>query len=147
MALKNYTTNVPVAQTVGEIHRDLAAHGARKVMFDYDDDGRILAICFSIVTPEGDRAVRLPGNAERVRMVLQRQKNDPKRRDRTKIDASPEQAERVAWRIVKDWLSAQLAILETEMVDVGQVFLPYFVGRNGQTLYEAYQSGQLCLPE
>lgn len=147
MALKNYTTSIPVSQTVSEIHRDLAAHGARKVMFDYDDDGHILAICFSIVTPEGDRAVRLPGNAERVRMVLQRQRNDPKRRDRTKIDASPEQAERVAWRIVKDWLSAQLAILETEMVDVGQVFLPYFVGRNGQTLYEAYQSGQLCLPE
>ena len=80
-------------------------------------------------------------------MVLERHKSDPKRKDRSKIDTSPEQAERVAWRIVKDWLTAQLAILETEMVDVGQVFLPYFVGRNGQTLYEAYSTGQLQLPE
>lgn len=147
MALKNYTTSIPVAQTIGEIHRDLAAHGARKVMFDYDDDGRILAICFSIPTPEGERAVRLPGNSDRVRMVLQRQKNSSPRRSQSSIDTSPEQAERVAWRIVKDWLSAQLAILETEMVDVGQVFLPYFVGRDGQTVYEAYTSGQLLLPE
>lgn len=147
MALKNYTTSVPVSQTVSDIHKELAAHGARKVMFDYDDSGRVLAICFAIVTPDGERAVRLPGNADRVRAVLLQQKADPKRRNRTYIDASPEQAERVAWRIVKDWLAAQLAILETEMVDVGQVFLPYFVGRNGQTLYDAYTAGQLRLPE
>ncbi len=147
MALKNYTTAVSASQTVSDIHKELAAHGARKVMFDYDDSGRVLAICFSIVTPEGERAVRLPGNADRVRMVLLQQKNDPKRRNRASIDASPEQAERVAWRIVKDWLTTQLAILETEMVDVGQVFLPYFVGRNGQTLYDAYAAGQFCLPE
>lgn len=147
MALKNYTTSVPVSQTVSDIHKELAAHGARKVMFDYDDSGRVLAICFAIATPEGERAVRLPGNADRVRAVLLQQKADPKRRNRTSIDTSPEQAERVAWRIVKDWLAAQLAILETEMVDVGQVFLPYFVGRNGQTLYDAYTAGQLRLPE
>ena len=146
-ALKNYTTTVSVSQTVSDIHKALADHGARKVMFDYDDAGHILAICFSIVTPDGERAVRLPGNAERVHMVLQRQKTDPKRKDRSKIDASPEQAERVAWGIGKDWLTAQLASLETEMVDVGQVFLPYFVGRNGQTLYDAYAAGQLRLPE
>jgi hypothetical protein len=147
MALKNYTTTVPVSQTVSDIHRELAAHGARKVMFDYADDGKILAICFSIMTPEGERAVRLPGNADRVQKVLQKQRNDPKRKSRTCIDASPEQAERVAWRIVKDWLTAQLAILETEMVDVGQVFLPYFVNRSGQTLYEAYAAGQFRLPD
>lgn len=147
MALKNYTTSVPVSQTVSDIHRTLAEHGARKVMFDYDESGHVLAICFSILTPEGEKAIRLPGNADRVQQVLKKQQADPKRRERTKIDASPEQAERVAWRIVKDWLTAQLAILETEMVDVGQVFFPYFVGRTGQTLYEAYATGRLQLPE
>ena len=146
-ALKNYTTSVPVSQTISDIHRALADHGAKKVMFDYDDAGHVISICFSIITPQGERAVRLPGNAERVRMVLQMQKADKKRKTGSKINASPEQAERVAWRIVKDWLTAQLAILETEMVDVSQVFLPYFVGRNGQTLYEAYSAGHLQLPE
>lgn len=118
MALKNYTTSVPVSQTVSDIHKELAAHGARKVMFDYDDSGRVLAICFAIVTPEGERAVRLPGNADRVHAVLLQQKADPKRRNRTNIDASPEQAERVAWRIVKDWLAARETIkkfLETQL--------------------------------
>ena len=41
-ALKNYTTTVSVSQTVSDIHKALADHGARKVMFDYDDNGRVL---------------------------------------------------------------------------------------------------------
>lgn len=35
MPIKNYTTKVPAVQTVGEIQGILAAHGARKVMMDY----------------------------------------------------------------------------------------------------------------
>lgn len=145
MALKNYTSTVPVEKTVGEIHIMLAQHGARKIMFDYDDAGRILAICFSIETPQGAQGIKLPANADRVQAVLKQQKNDPKNRNRVNIDASFEQAERVAWRIVKDWLGAQLAILETEMVEVQQVFLPYFVNRQGQTLFECYTAGRLML--
>ena len=37
MPIKNYTTKVPAAQTVGEIQELLASHGARKVMMDYGD--------------------------------------------------------------------------------------------------------------
>lgn len=84
-------------------------------------------------------------NEGRVREVLRQQKNNPRNRNRSQIDDSRDQAERVAWRIVKDWLAAQLAILETEMVDVQQVFLPYFLNRQGQTLYEVYSSGSLML--
>lgn len=147
MAIKNYTTDVPVAKTVGEIHVLLAEHGARKIMFDYDDEAKIRAVCFTIFTGNGEQAVKLPANAERVREVLRQQKQNPKNRNRTSINDSMEQAEKVAWRIVKDWLAAQLAILETEMVDVQQVFLPYFVNRHGQTLYEVYASGGLLLGE
>lgn len=147
MAIKNYTTDKAVADTVSEIHKLLVKAGARKLMFDYDDDGKILAVIFSIKTPNGERPVRLPGNAERVRAVLKKQKADPKNRNRSSIDDSMEQAERVAWRIVKDWLAAQLAILETEMVEQEQIFLPYFVNRAGETLYEVYSEGRLLLPE
>ena len=46
MPIKNYTTKVPAVQTVGEIQGILAAHGARKVMMDYGDDGKVLAVCY-----------------------------------------------------------------------------------------------------
>jgi len=145
MALKNYTTEVLINKTISEIHLMLADHGARKIMFDYFSDGKIQAVCFSIDTPSGERGIKLPANAERVLEVLRRQKENP--RVRGNIIDTAEQAERVAWRIVKDWLSSQLAILETEMVEIEQLFLPYMVTRSGQTLYEAYCGGTLMLPE
>lgn len=46
------------------------------------------------------------------------------------------QAVRTAWRIVKDWVEAQMALVETQMVTTGQVFLPYMVLRDGKTLSE-----------
>ena len=145
MAIKNFTTDVPVNRTVSEIHLMLADHGAKRILFDYSDDGKVNAISFTISTPYGEQAIKLPANAERVRAVLHEQKNSTKNRSRTPIDDSQDQAERVAWRIVKDWLAAQLAILETEMVTVQQVFLPYFLDGQGRTLYEVYSSGSLML--
>lgn len=136
MALKNYTTDIDVHKTVSEIHIILAKSGAKKIMFDYDDNSKIIAVSFSVETSSGLQAARLPANAARVQAVLQKQ--------RVK-NSTPEQAERVAWRIVKDWLSAQMAILETEMVDMAQVFLPYFINRDGVTLYEAFTEGRLVL--
>ena len=64
---------------------------------------------------------------------------------RVKVDAA--QAERIAWRILQDWTMAQMAILETEMVAMDQVFLPYMVNSAGETVYELYQSRQLLLGE
>lgn len=145
MAIKNYTTDVPVNKTVSEIHLLLADHGAKRILFDYGNDSKVTAISFTIDTPQGEQAVRLPANTDMVREVLRRQKRNP--RSRVQINDSQEQAERVAWRIVKDWLAAQLAILETEMVTVQQVFLPYFLDRQGRTLYEVYSSGALMLED
>ena len=102
MAIKNYTTDVPVNKTVSEIHLMLADHGARRILFDYSADSKVKAISFTIETPTGEQAVRLPANVERVREVLRQQKNNPRNRNRSQIDDSQEQAERVAWRIVKD---------------------------------------------
>jgi len=38
-----------------------------------------------------------------------------------------DQSRRVGWRIIRQWLEAQLAIVETQMVTIEQVFLPYFL--------------------
>lgn len=54
-----------------------------------------------------------------------------------------EQAERVAWRIVKDWVETQMAILESEMVQMDEIFLPYMLNSSGQTIFQTYQNKQL----
>ncbi len=42
----------------------------------------------------------------------------------------------MAWRICKDWIEAQLAIVEAEMADMVEVFLPYAQTESGETVYE-----------
>lgn len=135
MPLLNYTTKVNVFATLGEIQAQLVKHGARKIMQDYDGDGHITALTFSINTPAGARGVRLPANVDAVHKVLTKQK----------VKCDREQAERVAWRIVKDWVEAQMAILESEMVQMDEIFLPYMVNDKGQTFFAAYRSNQLML--
>jgi hypothetical protein len=43
---------------------------------------------------------------------------------------------RVAWRNIRDWVMAQLALYETEIVEMPQVFLPFATDARGKTLYE-----------
>lgn len=135
MPLLNYTTKVNVFTTLGEIQGQLVKHGAKKIMQDYNDDGRITSLSFLIETPAGPRGIRLPANVGAVHTVLIRQK----------VKCDREQAERVAWRIVKDWVEAQMAILESEMVQMDEIFLPYMVNGAGQTVFEAYRKNQLML--
>lgn len=117
MPIMNYTTKVDVFATLGEIQGQLVKHGAKKIMQDYDNDGHITALSFLIDTPNGPRGVKLPANVDAVWNVLTKQK----------VKCDRDQAERVAWRIVKDWVAAQMAILESEMVQLDEIFLPYIL--------------------
>lgn len=140
MALLNYTTKVSAKKTMGEVQSLLVQAGARSIMATYDDVGNATGIAFSVQTGYGIRSFALPVNAQRVHAVLLREKV-------AKSLQTPEHAERVAWRILKDWLEAQLAIIATEMVTLDQVMLPYMHGDAGErTVYELYVERQLALP-
>lgn len=140
MPILNYTTSVPASRSIGQIQQLLVKGGARALMSEYDDQGLASGISFMVETPFGQRAFRLPVNKDKVRAVLLRQRVQPRFQ-------SEEHAERVAWRILKDWVEAQLAIVETEMVSLDQVMLPYMnVNGKGQTLYELVVDNQLALP-
>lgn len=135
MPIKNYTTKIDAYTSIGEIQGALARSGAKQIMVEYENE-RPMAISFTI--QRGDRlcGFRLPAATEGTLRVFAKQK----------LNAKPEQAEMTAWRNVRDWVLAQLALIECCDVPVDQVFLPYLVDQSGRrTLYEAYSSGQLML--
>ena len=141
----NYSTEVAASKTAGEIQAILVAHGASAITTVYGDGGTIQAISFTVRTPGGEVVIRLPIDREATLRVLRRLWNEGKIPHRY---ADPAQAERVAWRVVKDWVAAQMALVETEQVRMEQIFLPYLLTPQGQTIYEvAVQSGFLALPE
>ena len=134
MAIKNYTTKVDVYTSIGEIQGTLARHGATKIMIDYDN-GKPQAIAFGIDTPAGRRGFRLPAAVDGTLRVFAAQK----------IKADREQAEMTAWRNVRDWVLAQMALIESCDVPMQQIFLPYMADDRGRTVYELYAAGQLAL--
>jgi hypothetical protein len=128
--LLNYSTGIAPEKTVSEIQAKLAKAGAYQILHEYQRDTReLIGLSFRITTQFGDVAFELPANISAVELVLKKQ--------RARVRPSREQAARVAWRILKDWVEAQLALIETDMVTMEQVFLPYCQGANGETLYEA----------
>ena len=135
MGLLNYTTKIPAAQTAGEVQGILAKHGAKAVMIEYGDDGGAEAMSFQIKRGDDSLGFRLPIEPDKVLKVLQGQHDSGRLRSH-QGRPDREQAVKVAWRILKDWIEAQMAYLETQMVTMEQLFLPYMLTRDNKTLYQ-----------
>jgi hypothetical protein len=131
----NYTTSIAPERTVAEIQQKLAKAGAFQILHEYrKGTGELIGLSFRIQTPFGNMAFELPARIEAVEAVLQKQ---VRKGDCRRGFATREQAVRVAWRILKDWIEAQLALIETGMVSLEQVMLPFAQNDKGQTLFEA----------
>lgn len=140
--LLNYTTKISSDRTILEIERTLANHGARAFLKEVGEDGFASALAFKVKTPYGDLAFRLPVDIGATLRVLEEQSRAGKLRHYYVNEA---QARRVAWRIIKAWIEAQMALLETEMVRMEQIFLPYMVTPSGKTLYEGMVDARFML--
>ena len=130
MALLNYRTKIEPEQTIGEIQKMLSRHGVMAMMTEYD--GRhVSAVAFKMNVNGTPMSFRLPCDWRGVLEVFKDDKNARKRGC-----VNQEQASRTAWRIIHEWIGAQLALIEVNMATIPQVFLPYAVTKSGATLYE-----------
>lgn len=153
MPLKNYTTEISAMKSIGEIQGKLVGHGAEAILLHYGPDREPESLTFSIPTVQGNISFRLPANILAVRQLLVKSWDpDYRKYDKDyqiqRLEKVKQQASKVAWRIIKDWVDAQLAIIETEMVTIEQVFLPYMLVKGGRnTLYEMMVESSFQLPE
>lgn len=135
MAILNYTTKVDAARTALEIQRILSKHAAT-VTTEYGPNSRPSAVLFTLLVAGQSVSFRLPCNVDGVLSALHRDRVESRYRNR-------EHAERVAWRIVKDWVEAQIAVVDAKQVQMAEVFLPYVVmGNNGATLFQWFENKQ-----
>ena len=140
MPIMNYTTSIEVSKTMGEIQAALARRGVTRISTMFDENGVAAGIGFTMKTDFGQRDFELPVRTDG---VLAAMKAD------TKVSRSqchPQQAARVAWRIAKDWLEAQSALIDAQLATLDEVMLPYLIdGKSGQTLYMAWRSTQKAI--
>lgn len=142
MPILNYTTSIAVEKTTSEIQGKLAKSGAQAVMTEYDSEQVLCAVSFRMFCSGIMVSFKLPAQIDRIYVLLQRDDKVPKKLK------TREQAARVAWRIIKDWIEAQLAIVEAEQAEMVEVFLPYAQNpTTGATLFEQLSKDQFSLLE
>lgn len=141
-ALVNYSTKIDATQTVAEMQALLARHGARRIAVDYGPRGVPSSLDFMLETPHGMRSFSLPVEPERMQRLLEKEEKAGRLKTGSKSErTSLDQAERVAWRVMKVWLEAQLALVAAELVDLDQAMFAYLqVGPAGETLYKVYRT-------
>lgn len=129
MPILNYTTKISPEKTVSEIQSRLVKNGARQMNFDYGNDGILRALTFRMEFDTMPVYFSLTPNFDGVLSAMKKS-NTPKHLQ------TIEQACRVAWRIEKDWLDAQLAKIEAGLATPIQLLLPYAVAIDGQTFFQ-----------
>jgi len=140
MPIKNYTTRMPVAQSVAKIQQNLVDHGAIGFMMQYEKGtGRIEALRFSLDYNGQPLNYSVPVDWRKFQAVLREQKV-PRCEDE-------DYCYRVCWADIRDWIDAQMALYETEIVKIEQIFLPYMTDNKGKTFFEKFEKNQLLLED
>ena len=139
MPILNYTTKIEATKTIGEIQQALVTAGANDVTVSYKDKIPS-ALTFTYTVGMVEVLFRLPVNIGAVHKILN---DDPKVVNGYRTWA---QAQRVAWRVIRSWVKAQLAYIETGQATLPQLFFPHSLDSEGnRTLYESF-ADQMALP-
>lgn len=138
------TTKIPVDVTVAQIQTILGRHGACAVSTEYDK-GEVTAVFFKIMFMDRDIPFKLPCRWKPIFDILYSRKKNQTHSDGP-INNMQEQAKRIAWRQILRWVEAQMALVNTDMVQIHEVFLPYIqVSISGETLAERLMASNFTL--
>lgn len=125
MPIKNYTTSVPVDRTIADITKILLKQSATSILTDYQNSLPV-ALRFEVIQNGRHLYFRMPVNIEGVAAALKRER----------VYADDAKVRRIAWRIVKDWADAQMALIEAGQASLIEVFLPYATTDSGETFFQ-----------
>ncbi len=132
------TSEIPIDRIFAELQQTLGTHGAKHISFEYGDDGKVQGLAFTIKVNDRFIPIKLPARVEKAQAVLKKQWEDgviSHKRGKENTYGN-EQAYRVAWRNILDWVLAQMALLEIGMAKMEEVFLPYMQDHEGVTFFE-----------
>ena len=134
------TTSIASDRSAAEICAELVKAGANQIATTYKD-GRIVGLRWSMRICGDDRLFDMPVRVDPVFKIINGRRSWPS--SHTATDRA--QADRVAWRQLLRWVQAQMAMIDTGMVETAEVFSPYMVGAQGKTLWEMISEGNMLM--
>lgn len=124
------STKIEPQKTISEIMSLLAKHKIIHIVTFYDGNGEITGLTFTVEYLDQKLPFKLPVRHEAVLQAMKRDRHTPNHLCNT------QQAKRVAWRQILRWIEAQLALAEMGMADIKEIFMPYLMVSENQTLYQ-----------
>ncbi len=149
MAIKNYRSDRPIERIFTELQQTLGTHGAKHISYDFGDDGRVQGITFTVKVNDRFFPIKLPARVEQAQAVLRKQWEAGIISHKVGKEKAygDEQAYRVAWSNILDWVQAQMALLEIGMAEMEEIFLPYMQDNQGVTYFERVKERGFLLGE
>lgn len=142
MPLYMETTKINPEKTAAEIQSLLIDTGARHIAMEFQDR-KVVGLRWTMPVNGRETVFAMPVRTDPVYAILQRRRQPNYRLRKQQEDR--EQAERVAWRQLLRWTQAQIALIETGMVQPTEVFMPYMVTPAGKTLFEMVETSGVAL--
>lgn len=158
--LKNYTSDVPVSQTIFKIEQVLIKCGVLGITKEYGPKSEVTAIRFHIPINDREVSIRLPANPDKALDALwlnyadgDKLTSDGKRlayssfKKKTRADFLA-QAHRTAWKIIQDWIEVQMSMIQMKQAEQAEVFMPY-IWDGKETIYDRIKNSgfRALLPE
>lgn len=139
MAVRNYTTQISVEKTIMEIEAILIKFGAQGIYKEYQGS-KIAGLMFFLMKDNQKIPFKIPMSIEKTRTIITRAVQEGKLPRRYLAEPlRSEQGERVAWRIIKDWIDSQLSLLEMQFADAIEILLPYaYNAVENKTMYQKF---------
>ena len=143
MNLKNYTSTVPMTNSISKIEHKLAQAGATHIAKSYNKE-RPVGMIFQIPINGNPMTFKLPAKTERVLDFMVRQRARPPKK--TQLEAIRKQADRTGWKILSDWIDIQVSIIQLDQAEPIEVFLPYlYDGKKDRTLFDKLKESDFKL--
>jgi hypothetical protein len=98
----------------------LTQYGASKILKEYDDNKQIKCLSFMVKSNDKLVPIRLPSETEKILEILNEKANQGVIHKRFKNDK--EQANRIMWRVILDWIDAQMTMIELGQRSLLQIF-------------------------
>lgn len=120
--IKYATTKIEVTRSLGEIQGIVARYGATRFETRWNRDGTVWGVRFAIAADEGELPVALKTGTERIFEILAEARGP---RARASNEDLREQAERIAWRQMKDLIEQLLLAVETGLFNLAAAFMAH----------------------
>lgn len=134
MNLKNYTSSVPMLNSIAKIEDRLAHAGATHISKSYDG-GKPIGMIFQIPTNGIPITFQLPAKVNKVYDYMIKSKKFGYKKDVK--ETTMRQAQMTAWKLLADWIEIQVSLIMLDQVEAAEVFLPYaFDVQNQKTLFQ-----------